>query len=122
MSKIHGKGGSISLGSTFLYATSWTIEVDRDFANVSVLGDAAQVWAAGLRGVNGTFEGLYDSGHSNAPLSATYSDAVTVTINAASGVQVATGTAWVTARVTGSVTDAVRVSGSFKGTGAWSVS
>lgn len=120
--KIHGKNGSISLGGTFLYGTSYVVEVDRDFANVSVLGDAAQVWAAGLRGVNGQFEGLYDSSGGNVPLSAAYSNAVTVVINAASGVQVATGTAWVTARVVGSVTDAVRIAGSFKGTGAWSIS
>lgn len=120
--KLHGKNGQVHInGSQWLYATSWAVEVDRDFANVSVLGDAMRVWAGGLRGVEGSFDGLYDSAGANGPIQASFLDAVAVAIYAASGVLVASGDAWVTGKATGSVGDAVRVSGQFKGTGGWSV-
>lgn len=120
--KLHGKNGQVHInGSQWLYAVDWAVEVDRDFANVSVLGDEMRVWAGGLRGVEGSFAGLYDSAGANGPIQAAFEDAVPVQIFAASGVLVASGDAWVTAKATGSVADAVRVAGSFKGTGGWNV-
>ena len=76
--KLHGKNGQIYInGTLFAYGTGYQIEVDRDFANVSVLGDAAQVWAGGLRGFSGTFEGLYNT-DGNPPMVAAFLDAVAV--------------------------------------------
>jgi hypothetical protein len=118
---LHGKNGQIWInGSQWLTGTSYQIELGRDFANVSVLGDAAQVWAGGLRGVTGSFEGLWDTG-GNLPSTAAFLDVVAVAVYAAAGNLVASGDAWITVKVGGAVTDAVRCGGSIKGTGAWTI-
>ena len=119
--KLHGKNGQIYInGVLFAYGTGYQIEVDRDFANVSVLGDVAQVWAGGLRGFSGTFEGLYNT-NGNPPMVAAFLDAVAVAFYSQAGTLIASGNGWITARLAGTVTDAVRCSGSVKGTGLWTI-
>ena len=119
--KLHGKNGSIHINGTPLtYATEWEFTVDREFVDVSVLGDLAAVFYAGLRAFSGSFSGLLDVG-ADAALNAAMEDVVTVDLYADSGDLVATGNAYVTATATASVTDAVRVSGQIKGTGKWTI-
>jgi hypothetical protein len=86
--------------------------------DASVFGDTWQFNYAGLPYVEGSFEGFWDYG---SIVGAAIMAPVTVTLYASTGVPVASGPAYVFAGVSSAVNDAVRISGTFKSTGAWTV-
>lgn len=119
--KLHGKNGSVTLnGTTVSYAAEWSINVTRQYADVSVFGDNGVVLAAGLRSVEGSFSGLFNSSGDEVWSAAATSGTVTVAVLAANGTTVASGPAWVDVSATAAVGDAVKCSGTFKSSGAWS--
>ena len=118
--KLHGKDGAIYInGSKVTNKTEWTLNMGRDYADVSTFRDANKVYAAGLMDISGSFSGLLDIDgdllvQSNTGLS------VTVAVYAKDGEgAIASGPAFVDASVTASSTDAVRCSGNFKAAGTW---
>jgi hypothetical protein len=120
MAKIHGKNGSLTLGSLILYAVEYSVNFSREYVDTSVFGDRATVKYAGLRSFEGSFQGLYNT-TADESVAAYMTDApVAVTLKASPAVTILTGAyAWVDVSVTSSVSDAVKVSGTFKSTGAW---
>jgi hypothetical protein len=121
--KLHGKNGAIYInGSKVSNKTEWTLNMARDYADVSTFRDANKVYAAGLMDISGTFSGLLDV-DGDLALQSNDGTAYTVTLYAEdSTISVAYGPAFVDASVTASISDAVRISGNFKAAGAWTIS
>jgi hypothetical protein len=119
---IHGKNGAIYVnGAKVTNKTEWSLNMSRDYADVSTFRDWNKVYVAGLRDIQGTFSGLYAT---DGDLSIQYSDGVAydVKLYADDGViLVAEGPAYLDASVTASITDAVRCAGSFRAAGNWTI-
>jgi hypothetical protein len=123
MSKLHGKNGAIYInGTKVTNRTEWTLNMSRDYADVSTFRDANKVYAAGLMDISGTFAGLLDI-DGDLALQSNNGTAYTVAVYAEDGASpIAFGPAFVDASVQASVSDAVRISGNFKAAGAWTIS
>jgi hypothetical protein len=121
--KLHGKNGAFYInGSKVSNKTEWTLNMARDYADVSTFRDANKVYAAGLMDISGTFAGLLDV-NGDLALQSNNGTAYTVALYAEdSTTLIATGPAFVDASVTASISDAVRISGNFKAAGAWTIS
>jgi len=118
--RIHGMDGKIYInGALWATGVSYRVSVSKPLVDASVFGDKWQFNYAGLPSVDGSFEGLYSAGGSDAALAATLLGKVNVTLYSYESSEIASGDAYVFAGVTSSVTDAVRVSGTFKSTGSW---
>mgnify|MGYP001149361113 CR=1 FL=1 len=121
--KLHGKNGAIYInGTKVTNKTEWTLNMNRDYADVSTFRDANKVYAAGLMDISGTFSGLLDV---NGDLAISSNDGVAYTVALYSEdltFLVASGPAFMDASVTASISDAVRITGNFKAAGAWTIS
>lgn len=120
--KLHGKNGAIYInGYKVSNKTEWTLNMSREYADVSTFRDGNKVYAAGLMDISGTFSGLLDvdgdltvqSNDGNAYTVLLYAEDLTT--------PVAQGPAFVDVSVTASNTDAVRCTGNFKSAGTWTV-
>ena len=130
--KIHGKNGAIYFnapkgGGTakkVAVKTEWTLNLNRDYVDATVFGDTNKTYLTGLKDIQGTFNGLLDvSG--DLIVNATDSDTVQVYLygDDRNGFELllAYGPALIDASITASNTDAIRVSGNFRASGAWTV-
>lgn len=119
--KLHGKNASIRINGTPLTtATEWAFNVQREYVDVSVYGDKGKVFYAGLREVSGQFAGLLDV-DSDGALVATMGDICTIALYAKDGSLVASGSGYVDCGAIASISDAVKVTGTIKGTGKWTI-
>lgn len=128
--KIHGKNGAIYLhgpkgsGVKVTTKTEWTLNLNRDYVDATVFGDTNKTYLVGLRDVSGTFAGLLDvSG--DYQVNAATSDTVDVYLYAddrgGSEMLVGYGPSLIDAAITASISDAIKTSGNFKASGAWTV-
>lgn len=119
---LHGKNGAIYVdGQKIADKTEWSLNLSRDYADVTTFRDGNKVYAAGLRDVQGSFAGFYDT---SGDLGVEHADGAAwdVQVWAQDGVTlVAEGPAYLDVSVTASATDAVRVSGNFRAAGTWTV-
>ena len=129
MAALHGKNGSIWIdGTKVTYKTEWSLNLTRDYADVTTFRDGNKVYASGLRDCAGTFAGLLDTA-GDLTLSKADGSAYTVKVYASdathpgtsTNVLVAEGPAYLDASVSASSTDAVRVTGNFRASGTWTV-
>lgn len=138
--RIHGKGGAIYIGGTFVaktslpsggqrltYKSEWTLNRSRDYVDATAFGDPNKVWLAGLPDVSGSFRGVLDAG-GDMLLSAATSEAQNLflfvsdgTLAGSSIIMVAHGPGLLDAQVTVSNTDAARISGNFRASDAWTM-
>jgi hypothetical protein len=119
---IHGKNGAFYInGTKVTNKTEWTLNMAREYADVSTFRDKNKVAAAGLMDINGSFSGLLDV-TGDAVITHNDGTPYTVALYAEDGsTVVATGPAYVDASMTVSITDAVRVNGNFKAAGDWTI-
>ena len=122
MAKLHGKNGAIYInGTKVANKTDWMLSMAREYADVTTFRDKNKVNAAGLMDIQGTFSGLLDT-NGDAVVTKNDGTPYTVSLYAADSVTlIASGLAFVDAAVTVSLTDAVRVNGSFKAAGDWTI-
>lgn len=113
---VHGKDASMTIGSLSIGGVSYRYNVTYPTVDASVFGDTWQFNYAGLPSVEGSFEGFAIGNFPGAFLAP-----ATVTLYAAGGGS-ASGPAYVFAGASAAVNDAVRISGTFKSTGAWTFS
>jgi hypothetical protein len=129
--KLHGKNGAIYLvaakGQTgaLKVATKneWTLNLNRDYVDATVFGDVNKTYLTGLRDISGTFAGIFDTS-GDLIVNASDDDDVQTYLYAddgASPVLVAHGPGLLDAAINCSSTDAVRVTGNFRASGAWTV-
>lgn len=127
--KLHGKNGAIYLdgakgsGTKVALKTEWTLNLNRDYVDATVFGDTNKTYLAGLPNVEGTFAGLMDvSG--DLLLNAATSDSTQIYLYAddgASPILIANGPGLIDGNVTASSTDAIRFTGEFRASGAWTI-
>lgn len=128
--KLHGKNGAIYItgpkgggGTKVTTKTEWTLNLNRDYVDATVFGDTNKTYLVGLRDIQGTYAGLLDvSG--DLLVNQTSSDSVDLYLYADDGgspLLVASGPALIDASITASNTDAVKVTGNFRASGAWTV-
>lgn len=128
--KLHGKNAAIYLGGAkgsggvkIATKTDWTLRRNRDYVDATTFGDTNRTYLAGLPNVEGTFAGLMDvSG--DLLLNAATSDATQIYLYAddgASPILLANGPGFIDGNINASVTDAVRYTGDFRASGAWTI-
>lgn len=128
--KLHGKNAAIYLGGAkgsggvkVASKTDWTLRRNRDYVDATVFGDTNKTYLAGLPNVEGTFAGLMDvSG--DLLLNAATSDSTQIYLYADDGVApilIANGPGLIDGNVTTSSTDAIRFTGEFRASGAWTI-
>jgi len=119
---LHGKNGAIYVdGQKIADKTEWSLNLTRDYADVTTFRDGNKVYAAGLRDAQGTFAGFYDT---SGDLGVQHSDGTAYDVQVWAEDQVtlvAEGPAYLDASITASATDAIRVSGNFRAAGTWTV-
>lgn len=129
MAKLHGKNGSIWIdGTKVAEKTEWTLNMTRDYADVTTFRDENKVYVSGLRDLAGTFSGMLDTS-GDLTLSKADGTAYAVKLYAEdatwdgtdTNVLVAEGNAYLDASVAVSSVDAARVSGNFRAAGSWTV-
>ncbi len=119
---IHGKNGAIYVdGQKIADKVEWSLQMSRDYADVTTFRDGNKVYAAGLRDVQGSFAGLYNTAGDLA-ISKADGLAYTMQLWAEDGItKVGEGPAYLDASVTASSTDAVRLQGNFRAAGTWTI-
>ena len=133
--KLHGKNGAIyfngaKVGTGFPQTNKvaskveWTLNLNRDYVDATVFGDVNKTYLVGLKDIQGTFNGLLDvSG--DLVVNATNSDTIQIYLygdDRDSFEQlIANGPGLIDASITASNTDAIRVTGNFRASGAWTV-
>lgn len=131
--KLHGKEAAIYLGGAkgaggvkVAAKTEWTLQRNRDYVDATVFGDVNKTYLAGLPNVQGTFAGILDvSG--DLLLSAATSAAQEIYLYADDGIisgvtrLVAHGPGFIDASVNATNTDAIRYSGEFRASDAWTI-
>ena len=103
--------------------TDWTLRRNRDYVDATVFGDTNKTYLAGLPNVEGTFAGLMDTS-GDLLLNAATSDSTDIYLYADDGgtpVLIANGPGLIDGNVTSSSTDAIRFTGEFRASGAWTI-
>ena len=129
--KLHGKNGAIYLtdskaggGTKITNKTEWTLNLSRDYVDATVLGDTNKTYLVGLKDIQGTFAGLLDV-DGDYQVNAASSDAINIYLYAddrgGSEVLIAYGPGLMDASITASNTDAIKTTGNFRASGAWTV-
>lgn len=132
--KLHGYGGAIYIGGAVgsggirvATKTEWTFNRDRDYVDATVFGDTNKTYLAGLPNVQGTFAGLLDVSGDLMLNSATSGD-TTLYLYTSDGTVPGTtvhllahGPALIDATVNVSNTDAAKITGNYRASGAWTV-
>lgn len=127
--KLHGKNGAIYLGGAWnaggikvAVKTEWTMRRNRDYVDATVFGDVNKTYLAGLPNLEGTFAGLLDTS-GDILLNASTSDAQQIYLYAddIAHTLIANGPGLIDGNVTCSSTDAVRFTGEFRASGAWTI-
>jgi hypothetical protein len=117
--KLHGKNGKIVFNSvTVAVKNQWTLNLNRDFVDATVFGDINKTYLVGLRDISGTYNGLLDNS-GDLLLTASAADAGLIELYSDDSTLVASGSGFMDASITASNTDAVRISGNFRGSGPW---
>jgi len=128
--KLHGKNGAIYIGgpkgsgTKVATKSEWTLNLNRDYVDATVFGDTNKTYLVGLKDIQGSFNGMLDTS-GDLLVNATNSDDQDIYLYAddrtSFEVLVASGPGLFDASITASNTDAIRVSGNFRASGAWSV-
>jgi hypothetical protein len=128
---LHGKNGAIYLGGTktgggtkIVNKTEWTLSLNRDYVDSTVFGDSNKTYLVGLKDISGTFAGLLAI-TGDAQVNAADSDELDIYLyaddRASNEFLVAYGPGLMDASITASNTDAVKTTGNFRASGAWTV-
>jgi len=120
-SRLSGANASIYIAGTKVAAkANWTLNRTRATYDVTSFGDTNLVYVAGLPDVQGTFAGFLDNSGDILLTNAASATPVSIALWAVDGSEeVAHGSGYVDATVTAGVSDAIRITGTFKASGHW---
>ena len=127
MAKAHGRNGEIQIGGSSPLTVigslnAWSLSGTRDKVDTTSFGDNNKNYLAGLKDVSGSFEGFFDTSYIRTLLQEADSATgtiVRITPSTDEPTFYYQGPAWLDISQTGSVSDAVKVSGSFSANGDW---
>lgn len=128
--KLHGKNGAIYIGNSkagggtkVATKTEWTLNLSRDYVDATVFGDVNKTYLVGLKDIQGTYAGILDNS-GDLLVNASSSDSVFIYLYSDDTVTItllAYGPGLFDSSITTSNTDAVKVTGNFRASGAWTV-
>lgn len=127
MAKYHGRKGVVYLSTTgtgtasSVTLTEWSLNRATDRVDVTSFGDANKTYVQGLPDLQGSFSGVWDHADTKIFDAASSSDGCKLYLymsSDASGLYFY-GPAWLDASITTSVSDAVKISGTFAANGSW---
>jgi hypothetical protein len=128
--KLHGKNGAIYIAveggakAKVTTKTEWALNLNRDYVDATVFGDTNKTYLVGLRDLQGTYSGILDV-RGDSMVNAASSDTMYLYLYADDRVGfealVGYGPALIDASITASNTDAVKVTGNFRASGAWTI-
>lgn len=128
--RYHGRKGQIYMstsGATTAVPvgslSAFTLDMSQDPAEVTAFGDTNKQYVQGLRDLQGTFEGFWDTADTVLFTGIQSTDGVKLYLypSADAPSKFVSGVAWVDANLTTGVGDAVKVRGSFKANGAFAI-
>ena len=125
--KFHGRRGQIEVGSgsprTIICSlSSWNLSFTRDKTDSTSFCDTNKTYLTGLKDVSGGFEGFFDTDDFRTLFEAADSatgTTVRITPSLDAGEYYFDGPAWLDLSITGSVSDAIKVSGTLSANGDW---
>jgi len=133
--KLHGKNGAIYVAFAtgvdtygakvkLTAKTEWTLNLSRDYVDSTTFGATNKTYLVGLKDIQGTFAGLLDvSG--DYQVNAASSDSIYIYLYAddrvSSEILVAKGPGLMDASITASISDAIKTTGNFRASSAWTV-
>lgn len=128
--RLHGKNGAIYLngpkgtGSRISAKTEWTLNLNRDYVDVTAFGDKNKRYVVGLKDISGTYNGFLDTA-GDVGVNAADLDAVPVYLYGDDRVGhellIAYGQGLLDATITASNTDALKTTGNFRAANDWVV-
>jgi hypothetical protein len=129
VARLHGRDGQIRIGNGSPYTvigslSGWNLSFTRDKVETTSFGDTNKTYLAGLQDVSGTFEGFFDTTYIRALFDAADdSDGTNIRITPNTTVTgyYFTGPCWLDLSISGSVNDAVKVSGTISANGSWTL-
>jgi hypothetical protein len=133
--RMHGKNGAIYInggkpgtgfgsGEKVAVKTEWTLNLSRDFVDVTSFGDRNKVYLVGLKDISGSYSGNLDMSGDIGVNSADLDDIpIYLYADARDGEEflVAYGPGFLDASITASNTDALKSSGQIRASGNWTV-
>lgn len=128
MARYHGKSGMVYISTSGTAAialvaslSDWSLDMSTDTVETTSFGDSNKTYVQGLKDVAGSFSGFYDNADESIFTAADSTDGCKVYLypSSAASTKYFYGPAWLSASVSSSVSDAVKVSGAFKANGAW---
>ena len=127
MAKVHGRKGQIQIGNASPLTVigslnAWSLSGTRDKVDTTSFGDSNKNYLAGLKDVSGSFEGFFDTSYIRTLLQEADSEdgtQIRITPSTDHPTFYYQGPAWLDVNQTGSVSDAVKVSGTFSANGDW---
>ena len=127
--KLHGKNGAIYISvlgvkTKVAAKTEWTLNLNRDYVDSTTFGAVNKTYLVGLKDIQGQWNGLLDDS-GDLLVNTASEDAVQIYLYAddrqGSEVLVATGPGLFDASITASISDAIKASGNFRASDAWTV-
>lgn len=128
--RLHGRNGAIyfngpkGVGQRAAAKTEWTLNLNRDFVEVTAFGDTNKRYVAGLRDVSGTYAGHLDVSGDVAVNQAT-GDEIPVYLYGddrdGHELLLAYGLGLIDATISASVSDAIKTTGNFRAANNWVV-
>jgi hypothetical protein len=127
--RLHGKNGAIYLngprgvGTRVAAKSQWTLNLSRDYVEVTAFGDSNKRYLAGLKDISGSFSGFLDvsgdlmvnnSSVDDVPIYLYAEDDVTPIL-------IASGLGLIDTSISAMNNDAVRVSGNIRASADWFV-
>ena len=125
--RLHGKNGAIYVngprgtGTRVAAKSQWTLNLSRDYVEVTAFGDGNKRYLAGLKDISGSFNGFLDvSG--DLMVNNTSTDDVPIYLYAeddASPILIASGLGLIDTSISTMNNDAIRVSGNIRASSDW---
>jgi hypothetical protein len=127
VAKYHGKKGVVYISTSgsgnasSIQLTEWTLNMATDKVEVTSFGDANKTYVQGLKDLQGSLTGFWDSADTKLFTAADSTDGIKMYLypsSDAAGLYFY-GPAWLDASITTGVSAAVAINGSFVANGSW---
>jgi hypothetical protein len=128
MSVYHGRKGVVYASTTgsgaatlVVSLTDWSLDMNTDTVEVTSFGDLNKTYVQGLPDINGQFSGFWNDTEDKIFTAASSTDGCKLYLYPSSDApsKYFYGPAWLSVSVSTSVSDAVKISGSFSANGTW---
>jgi hypothetical protein len=128
--RLHGRNGAIyvngpkGVGTRIAAKTEWTLNLNRDFVEVTAFGDSNKRYVAGLRDISGTYAGHLDAS-GDVGVNNSTGDEIPIYLYGddrdGSELLLAYGRGLLDCTISASISDSLKTSGNFRAANNWVV-